>query len=169
MSLATDHQVITRENRLLAKARPSRLSFTQMMAKAHQAMASIAEDYLDWLEADLKALQAALRQLRDDGGDDRRALTEMFRISHDVRGQGATFDYALASQISSSLCDFVERRSTAHGLELLVIEAHIDALHAFLLYPVSGDGGAIGRDIMSGLSQLIEKANGPSMDLAKRD
>ncbi|MBT6911185.1 MAG: hypothetical protein HOA21_08540, partial [Rhodospirillaceae bacterium] len=51
MNSSEQHRIIRPANRLQIKARLSDLTVTQMMAKAHEVMATIAQGYSKWLLA----------------------------------------------------------------------------------------------------------------------
>ena len=79
------------------------------MAKAHRVMAVIAQSYSQWLRADLEALAAVQKKLQAQlNGAGNKA--ELFRISHDIRGQAASFGYDMASHVGTSLCQYLERQ-----------------------------------------------------------
>ena len=106
MNSSEQHRIIRPANRLQIKARLSDLTVTQMMAKAHEVMATIAQGYSKWLLADLKALIKAHDGLRQNPND-ADVKAELFRIAHDVRGQAASFGYDLASEMGASLCHYL--------------------------------------------------------------
>jgi hypothetical protein len=85
---------------------------------------------------------------------------EIFRIAHDLRGQGTTFEYPLVTRISGSVCTFIEGRSKQGTLDVddfEVICVHLDALNAVLALRVIGDGGPTGREIGDGLEYAVKK------------
>ena len=121
MSIASQHKIIRPANRLHVKARISDLSVSQMMANAHRVMAVIAQSYSQWLRADLEGLMRSYKLLRaelDNDADRDAHRKDLFRISHDIRGQAASFDYDLASDIATSLCGYLERHEKMKEVQL---------------------------------------------------
>ena len=156
MSIASQYKIIRPANRLHIKARISDLSVSQMMANAHRVMALIAQNYSQWLCADLDGLSRRFeyRSAEPGNGDHRN---DLFRISHDIRGQAASFDYDLASDIATSLCGFLERHEKIEEVQLKVVEAHISAIRAYLRQSLKGDGGSVGQELTAELSGLIHR------------
>ena len=156
MSIASQHKIIRPANRLHIKARISDLSVSQMMANAHRVMALIAQNYSQWLCADLGGLSRSFENLSaEPGNGDHR--NDLFRISHDIRGQAASFDYDLASDIATSLCGFLERHEKIEEVQLKVVEAHISAIRAYLRQSLKGDGRSVGQELMAEISGLIQR------------
>lgn len=160
MSLSSQHRIIRPANRLHIKARFSDLSVSQMMAKAHRVMAVIAQSYSQCLRADLEALAAVQKKLQaQPNGAGNKA--ELFRISHDIRGQAASFGYDMASHVGTSLCQYLERQDYLGANQLKVVDAHINAIRAYLRQFLKGDGGAVGQAIMVELEALIQRMDPP--------
>ena len=87
---------------------------------------------------------------------------DLFRISHDIRGQAASFGYDLASDIATSLCRYLERHEHHERLQepqLKVIDAHISAIRAYLRQSLQGNGGVIGQELMAELSSLVARTD----------
>ncbi|MDP6874617.1 MAG: Hpt domain-containing protein [Alphaproteobacteria bacterium] len=153
---SSQHRIIRPANRLQVKMRLSDLTVSELMAKANQVMAAMAKSYPKWLQADLEDLAAAYRKLCEVP-QDQAVKAELFRISHDIKGQAAGFGYDLAGEVGGSLCYCLNRRETISEVDLQVIEAHIDAFTACVKQSLKGDGGTIGRELSAELSALIER------------
>lgn len=160
MSVSSEYRIIRPANRLHIKARFSDLSVAQMMARAHRVMDKLAKDYTQWLRVDVEALLAARQKLCADPRD-ALGRADLFRIAHDIRGQAASFGYDLASEIATSLCQYLERRTRLESVDLEIIEAHIDAIRAYMGQPSKGDGGALGQEVMAELTASIQRTEGP--------
>jgi|APSaa5957512535_1039671.scaffolds.fasta_scaffold255020_1 chemotaxis protein histidine kinase CheA len=158
MSLSSQYRPIRPVNRLHGKAQFSEFSVPQMMAKAHRAMEAIAKNYSQWLQADLELLTAAQMNLRAAPHDPVHK-SELFQIAHDIRGQAAGFGYELAGELATSLCRYLERTDHMGSVQLKVIAAHIDAIRAYVAQASSGDGGAVGRELLARLTALTASAD----------
>jgi len=156
MSLSNEHRIFRPANPLSIKARRSDLTIAEMMAKSHQVMADLAKDYPQWLRSDLEALAAANKRLRAEPHNC-AGKPDIFRIAHDIRGQAPGFGYALAGDISASLCQYLERTERFEAAELHIVEAHIKAIRACVLQSLKGDGGAVGQELLAELAALIQR------------
>jgi chemotaxis protein histidine kinase CheA len=65
-------------------------------------------------------------------------ISEMFDITHEIRGQGGTFGFDLISHISDSLCKFMDGRKTLESVEFDVIKVHILAMKAVFKQNLKG-------------------------------
>ena len=92
-----------------------------------------------------------------------RALADLYRISLDLKGQGASFGYEIVSVVGASLSDFLapirDTKATLTPLQLEVVNAHVGAIRAVISEELKGEGGAAGQALVNGLAQIVEKAN----------
>jgi chemotaxis protein histidine kinase CheA len=131
-----------------------------ILEKAEQVIQSMSEDYLKWAKDDLVRLAKAFAVLKSSGGqgDTAAQLEAIFAVSHDIKGQGGSFDYQLMTVVGNQLCRFIENlngKADANAIE--VIELHVNALQAVMSQKLKGDGGAIGKAFLGGLEQVIAK------------
>lgn len=160
MTTIKQHRVVHPENRLQVKTRLSELSVAELMAKAHEVMAEIAKSYPKWLQKDLDKLIAAHERLNAEP-QDTVSRAELFSTAHDIRGQAAGFGFDLASDVGGSLCQCLKQRQDLSGVDLHVIDAHINVIRACLRQKLKGDGGAIGQELWAELTTLIERTKAP--------
>tara|TARA_B100000315_G_C14577607_1_gene588704 strand:+ start:1621 stop:2112 length:492 start_codon:yes stop_codon:yes gene_type:complete len=126
------------------------------LERAEQVITELSDSYIDWAREDLVKIQKALDDLKSDGSED--ALDTVFQISHDIKGQGGSFDYDLMTIIGDMLCRYIESlEGKATSLSNEVIELHINALHAVISQELKGDGGPIGNQLLSGLELVVKK------------
>ena len=132
-----------------------------MLEKAEQVIQGMSEDYLKWAKEDLLRLAKAFATLKASGGkspDTAAQLDAIFSVSHDIKGQGGSFDFQLMTIVGNQLCRFIENlngKADANAIE--VIELHVGALQAVMANKLKGDGGDIGKKFLSGLEQVIAK------------
>lgn len=127
------------------------------LAKAEDVIANLADDYLDWVQEDLKRLEAAYEQLKSGEDDVKKGLDNIFQISHDMKGQGGSFGYDLMTATGDHLCRLVEKMDKAGSRELNMIRVHIDAMRVIITKGLKGDGGNEGRQLLMGLTLVGDK------------
>jgi hypothetical protein len=129
------------------------------LERAEKVIQNMAEDYVKWAKEDLTRLTKALGQLKTGGaGETAKNLTNVFEISHDIKGQGGSFDYQLMTFIGNQLCRFIESlNGKAEAPEVEVIELHVNALQVVMAQKLKADGGAIGKALLTGLEKVIAK------------
>jgi len=129
-----------------------------VLAKAEQVITDMAGQYLDWVEEDLKKIQAAFENLKADGGKEN--LEKIFEIAHDMKGQGGSFGYPLITTVANDLCRMVENLENAGAKETEVIRLHIDTMRVIITNRMENDGGAAGEELLSGLEKVVAKMQG---------
>jgi len=126
------------------------------LERAEQVIVELSDSYIDWAREDLVKIQKAFDDLKSGSGDD--PLDAVFQISHDIKGQGGSFDYALMTIIGDMLCRYIEGLEgnvTPQATE--VVQLHINALQAVISQELKGEGGPIGNQLLSGLELVVKK------------
>src|SRR5262249_59846534 len=77
---------------------------SSLLKRAEAAVADLARDYPTWALTDVAKARAALDTARDDAGQRGAQVEALFRIAHDLKGQGASFGFPLVTRIAQSLC-----------------------------------------------------------------
>ena len=67
--------------------------------RAKSIVASLAEEYLEWLRADLEELDTVVSEARTSV----HCVVQLRRKAHDIRGQGGSFGYPLLSRIADGM------------------------------------------------------------------
>lgn len=105
----------------------------QAIARAEAVIANLAGQYLAAATADLARLKAAAADVAADPAGRTSDLDRLFHISHDMKGQGATFGYPLVTIIGNRLCRYIEkRRDTMDDAGVTVVLSHVEALDRVL-------------------------------------
>jgi hypothetical protein len=94
--------------------------------RAEQAFDDLKQQFGDWIVEDVNRL-VQRRDLYQALPND-ATLSDLYRSSHDLRGQAATFDFPMVARVAASLCNLTD--DTSDGLEfpIALINAHVDAI-----------------------------------------
>jgi chemotaxis protein histidine kinase CheA len=143
----------TQENALAAKLSGAKISEEELerrLAAANKDIEGASAGFTDWAGADVAEAMAALEKLENES-EAEGAKNLVFRVAHDLKGQGTTFGYPLATQIAGLLCDYIRSTESSPPANLVdVIGAHLAALNLILKQEIKGDGDAAAQ-------QLVEK------------
>ena len=127
--------------------------------RAEKAIEAMAGDYLDWVASDLGTLEAAFATLVASDGADRDALKAVYRVAHEIKGQGGSFGFPLMTQIGNQLCNYVDTLGDAADARArVVIRLHIEALNLVIAQKLRGTGGPEGEALFTGLCKVVEKS-----------
>lgn len=128
------------------------------LAKAEALIANLQDDYLVWAEEDVRHLSRALENLEAGPADVPAAVSELFRVAHDMKGQGGSFGYDLVTVVGDRLCRYVESmKGNPTPGQLKVLRLHVETMRLIIARRIQGDGGKAGSALVSGLDQVIEK------------
>ena len=122
----------------------------EALARAEAALAGLADRYMDWATADAARLCACLDEVLAPGADLAILLPRLFTISHDMKGQAATFGYPLVSELGNRLCRLIDGAGAAPTAELLSRAAGlVDRMGLVIALRLEGDGGDRGRALLA--------------------
>lgn len=160
MSDSSQARFINPPNALRAKVTvggPGAVS-PEVLEKAEDVIAGMADDYVTWAQEDIGRISAALEDLCNAPPEGQgQALVRIYQISHDMKGQGGSFQYQLMTILGDLLCRYVEGRESATEADLAVIRLHIDAMQVVIAKQMTGDGGADGAKLLKGLELVVAK------------
>lgn len=84
--------------------------------------------------------------------------SRFYRLSHDLKGLGGTFNYELVTAVGASLCSLIKNDSLPSERSLQRrIMAHVAALRAILQFDLKGDGGSEGEELLVTLKMKPSK------------
>ncbi len=154
-------QVIRPSNRLRAKLGTAPgPSLDQMVADAEAALESWHGDCEIWALNDLREIYSLLAAARANPAPDLENVRRILRLSHDIKGKGATFGYPLLTTIAQLLYRFIDRDEAKAATRLDLVTAHIDAMTIVVSLGIRGQGGALGTQLSTALEHAAEKTNG---------
>ena len=122
------------------------------------------DDYSDWVKETITDLVGAHEEAQNSFGKAEEqmkgAMEKINILAHELRGQGGIFGYPLISEFGKSLynCTGNSARVTENLLEF--VKAHIDGITAVINGNVKGDGGPVGKELLSSLEAAKKKYSG---------
>ncbi len=112
------------------------------VARAESIVASLSEEYLEWLEADLQQLDGQLNEARASV----RAVDQLRRKAHDIRGQGGSFGFPLISEIADGLHRvMISQEGVLSGTGEDLARGLCAALRVVIERRARGEGDAVAR------------------------
>jgi hypothetical protein len=124
--------------------------------KADKIIADLASEFHDKLDADIKALELLQRKYKEKPCD--ATIEPIFKLVHNLRGQGATFGFPLVTDIGSSFCRYLQKRDKSKPLMHGLLGKHLDALRAVYRESQNGKGDAISQAVVKALKMAVDHA-----------
>lgn len=154
-----DMEIINPPNLLKAKVKEGGPGAVDLatLERAENVIAGMTDSYLEWVEEDLKRMDAAFAALAAASGDRKEEIEVVFQVAHDIKGQGGSFGYDLMTVIGNELCRLIERQNEFGEAEVQAIKVHVDALRLVIKSRMKGDGGANGQALVAGIRQVGDK------------
>lgn len=136
-------------------------SLTAVLARAQAAVADLAKDYTTWAKADVERARAALKAALSETPERARHVEELFRVAHDLKGQGTSFGYPLVTKMADSLCRLTRDRKRSYSdADLDLAKSHLDAVYLVLTKEIKGEGGQVGADLAAKLKARVDEVLG---------
>lgn len=125
----------------------------ELEQKAMDIIADMSKKYIQWATNDVVRLKQLFEQIRNLTGPEQDALIrgDFYRTAHDIKGQGATFDYPLMSDLGAHLCTLIKTTDTFDETHLAVMAQDIADMMQVLEKQLQADGGQIGERISNRL------------------
>ena len=131
------------------------------LARAEKAVANLAQDYASWALADVAKARLALAAAIEDAASRDQHVEALFRVGHDLKGQGTSFGFPLVTKVGHSLCALTRDRARQYeSRHLDLIKSHLDAIDLILTKGIKGDGGKVGAELVAKLEQRVSELLG---------
>lgn len=123
--------------------------------RVNEAMAKLKATYVaEWAPASLAEMEATVGELSAPRSRAAGAFERLYRLAHDMKGQGATFGYSLITQIGEALCRLTADRDSGSEGEVALLRAHIEAAKRILDERLDDSARESGERILDHLANL---------------
>ena len=126
------------------------------MDNASRAVEQSKQAYLDNTRDYLESLSAILHEA-EHRADRRNHFQRINSLARQLGIQGDTFGYPLVTIIGNSLSRFTAGDAHKDDSAMDLVKAHLDSVNVILRNQIAGDGGAVGKELVSQLQAAIRK------------
>jgi CheY-like chemotaxis protein len=140
----------------LGKSGPMKID-PEVLKAAEGQLDRMETDYSDWVRGTVKQLVEAYDKAMADDRQRAAMISQINRISHDLRGQGTTFGYPLITVFGNSLFDCTTKIDKVPDKLLEFVKAHLDGITAVIRERIKGNGGPIGTELVESLERARER------------
>ena len=142
-------------NVLKAKMGGINLLDVSTIRRAERAIEELREEFVNWIAEDVNRLITARTAFESSRSP--HTLGALYRASHDLKGQGATFEFPLVARIASSLCRLTDEESDGTTLPMHLIDTHVDAIRVIVRDGIKGDTNALAGTLAAELEQRVRE------------
>jgi hypothetical protein len=118
------------------------------IAKAEAALASLADNFTQWLEEEINKLEQARQVVHEQG---------LYISAHDLKGLGTTYEFPIITRLAASLCRLIDEPERRSKAPLLIIDAHIDAIKAAVRANIRDDSHPVGKTLAEELESNVKQ------------
>lgn len=126
----------------------------EAVARAEKALEELPVEFDGWLREEVDRLLAARDQARRDGLTEEN-FGELFRASHDLRGEGDTFGYPLIGEICGLLCELLESTADKSNIPTTLIDNHVDAIQIIMRDGIKDPAHQTSRAVVERLGEVV--------------
>lgn len=130
-----------------------RADMNDMDALLEQANAVLADMSGQYPATALRAIGRAEEILSAPCVSDAAVRDDFFPIAHNIKGQGATFQYPLLTDIGAFLCAYIRARKKFDARDVALFRRYVGEMRAIVERRLTGDGGAFGRKLRAQLKK----------------
>ncbi len=150
-------QHITPPNRLKAKLGKGVVSFDSgAIARAEAAMATLSNQFGEWLNQELVKLEAA-HKLVSAPNSGEEELQQFYRCAHDLKGLGTTYGYPIVSDFASSLCKLIDSPEARQKAPRQIMDSHVAAIVASVKQEITASDHPMGNALLAELQIQVKK------------
>ena len=131
----------------------------EAIEEADKLIATLCEtssDTMTALYAQLNAEWDKMRQL-DPSVEREIAAQKIFTIAHEIKDIGAMCGYELAAHFGESLRDYIALTELNIKAQVVIIQAHMDALHIVIRQNIKTDAGPKAEELKRMVKMAIDK------------
>ncbi len=123
--------------------------------RAEEALTTLKSEFSDWIATDVQNLASRRDAFTAEQTPDRQ--DDLYRASHDLRGQARTFEFPLVERVASSLCRLLDGVSACDALAL--VNAHVNAIHIIVRDKIKDRGdpvaGTLAKELEAQVGQFL--------------
>jgi hypothetical protein len=126
------------------------------VARAEAALKSLAVQFDDWMDEELRKLETAWAAARDAklAGE---PGANLFRVAHDVKGLGTTYEFPLVTRLATPLCRLIETEELRSKARVNLVGALIDAIGVAIRDRVRSDSHPVGRALAQESEKIVTR------------
>lgn len=128
-----------------------------LLEQAEEKLERKKLDFADWALKYLSELSNLCADALMKPGRRAAHFEKIHLLAHELRGQGGTFGYPLITHVAKMLYEITHEFCREDDSAVEIVKAHIDTMRVVIRDRISGDGGAIGKELIAGIQAAIER------------
>jgi hypothetical protein len=121
--------------------------------RAELAMENLKTEFADWIAADVQSLAECRDAFATEPCAERQG--DLYRASHDLRGQARTFEFPLVERVAASLCRLLDAPLATGALGL--VDAHVGAIRIIVRDKIRDRNDPVAKTLASELEARVSE------------
>lgn len=127
------------------------------VTRAQQALEKLSGTFEVWMEREIKRLNDAWSNV-DPEGLNIVTFGELYAVAHDIKGEGATFGFPLASDVAGSLCKLMDAfEAVPDRAPMPLVKQHVLSIKAIVNEKAQNSADPIGRQLVAELATQTDR------------
>jgi hypothetical protein len=148
-----DFSIIEVPNTLAQKAKKMEGTLADLLANAETMLSGMKQDFETLIDGVVAQLPVTQARLWTDPARRAEAIEAFARAANTLKGKSGSFGFGILGEIADLFRDYV-RDTPPSRQQASAIDNYIGTLQVVWKQRISGDGGAVGRQIVADLTKL---------------
>ena len=127
----------------------------EVLARAEAIVGRLSAEFPAHASRDVNMLEEAAALMAGEGRVVDPYYAEIWRIAHDIRGQGSLFGYPLLSRLAGTLCFAMRTLEPQDDAIPTIISSHVAGMRALLDHGITGAEDRSALTIAAALELLV--------------
>ena len=128
------------------------------IAEADKMIEEMCVTCPETIEKHLAALTMLWETMKSSSEGEREAVSEKaFTASHEIKDIGSICGYQLIAHFAESLRDYIEKTNLNHQAQIVIVQAHLDAMNIVHRGGFKRDGGPEAEELKLMVQKAIAK------------
>ncbi|MFZ4761204.1 MAG: hypothetical protein ACOYK8_00110 [Alphaproteobacteria bacterium] len=132
----------------------------QAVERASNIVKSHADMFYQAASESIEEMFSLWQKIQINDEDREKNFTNLIRLTHDLRGQGGTFDYPYITRIAAFLHMALEKRDFSYPKYFELLHVHISALSSILKGKMTGEDNKDAQKLATGCELIVQKLVG---------
>lgn len=126
--------------------------------EADKMIAEMCATCPETIEGHLATLTTLWEQMKSSSESERASISEkVFNVSHEIKDIGSMCGYQLTAHFAESLRDYIEKTDLNHQAQVVIVQAHLDAMNIVHRGGFKRDGGPEAEELKHMVRKAIAK------------
>ncbi len=130
------------------------------LKRAELAMDTLKSEFTEWIVDDVNRLSACRNQFAEH--KTAKTRDDLFRASHDIKGQATTFEFPLVARAATSLCKLIDAMPAPESIPLLLVDAHVTAIRIIFRDKIKDVSNAMAVELLKELESRVAEITAPA-------